>query len=387
MSNYKSIKKFGALINRILLIKIALFSTLCIEITNVPLDIYIPIYGNVVGFFFLFLLLLKNIKDALPALILLFVISLFYFLINPNYYYSSLEPYKALVYAVIVVLFSVDLRKIDYRPIITDVFFKYLLFIVLIYFLGFGIDDAGGSLRIQGLMSEPSALSLMLCYLFWSYFKLKQYKKLFFVIFVCALTLSLVVYAQLFIFYIIYLFLEFDFKSYLKLFSIGVIISGSIYFITNSENEFWLIRKAADAALYTLSNGEEGRNTRGVDIEKLNEEQKNNSFSYFVGNGPNFLVYYYGSRNMLTTTQNIQSILYFNYGLLGLIVGIWWIFFTLFYLRNTLYFILFLSAVSYSFINTASGIVNDIYLYSLLFLSASSLFGKRLKFSLLKVYK
>lgn len=377
---------FGVLINRVLLIKIALFCTLCIEITSVPLDFYIPIYGNVVGFFFLFLLLLKNIKDALPALILLFVVSLFYFIINPNYYYNSLEPYKALVYAVIVVLFSVDLRKIDYQPILTDVFFKYLLFIVIVYFLGFGIDDAGGSLRIQGLMSEPSALSLMLCFLFWSYLKSQQFKKLFFVLFVCALTLSLVVYAQLFIFYIIYLFLEFDFKSYVKLFSIGVIISGSIYFITNSDNDFWLVRKAADAALYTLSNGDEGKNTRGVDIEKLNEEQKNNSFSYFVGNGPNFLVYYYGSRNMLTTTQNIQSILYFNYGLIGLIVGIWWIFFTLFYLRNTIYYILFLSAISYSLINTASGIVNDIYLYSLLFLSASSLFSDRLKFSLSKVY-
>jgi len=372
------------LIDRISLIKIALFSTLCIEITSVPLDFYIPIYGNVIGFIFLLILLLRNIKESIPALILLISISIFYFLINPNYYYNSIEPYKALVYAIIVVLFSVDLRKIDYSPILMDVFFKYLLFIVIVYFLGFGIDDAGGSLRIQGLMSEPSALSLILCYLFWSYLKLRQFKKLFFVIFVCLLTLSLVVYAQLFIFYIIYLLLEFDFKSYLRLFSIGVIIVGAIYFITKSDSDFWLIRKAADAALYTISNGDEGKNTRSVDLEKLNEEQKSNSFSYLIGNGPNYLVYYYGSRNMLTTTQNIQSILYFNYGLFGLIVGIWWIIFTLFYLRDTLYYFLFLSAISYSLINTASGIVNDIYLYSLLFLSASFLFSNRLKIALLK---
>ena len=271
------------------------------------------------------------------------------------------------------------MHKRDYKPILEDVFFKYLICITFLYFLGFGIDDAGGSLRIQGLMSEPSALSLILCFLFWTYLKEKKYKKLLFVCFVCLLTLSLVVYAQLFIFYLIKLLIEINFKSFLKLLLIGVCVTVTFYLLSKNESDFWLVRKASDAVVYTMTNGAEGKNTRGVDVDKLNEEQKSNSFSYLLGNGPNYLVYYYGSRNMLTTTQNIQSILFFNFGIIGMITGLWWILFTLFKLKKSTYYFLFISAVSYSLINTASGIVNDIYLYSLLFYATNFFYNYKFK--------
>lgn len=365
--------------DKIFLLKLAIFLTLCIEITSVPLDFSIPIFGNVIGFVFLFILLVNNFKYAYPSILLVFLVFLFYLLINFSYYIESIEPYKALVYSLIVIVFSVDLHKRDYKPILEDVFFKYLIFITIIYFIGFGIDDAGGSLRIQGLMSEPSALSLILCFLFWTFLKEKKYKKLLFVCFVCLLTLSLVVYAQLIIFYLIKLFVEINFRSFFKLALIAFSVSITFLILTNSESDFWLIRKASDAAIYTMTNGEEGRNTRGVDKEKLNEEQKSNSFSYLLGNGPNYLVHYYGSRNMLTTTQNIQSILFFNFGILGMITGLWWILVTLYKLKKSTYYFLFISAVSYSLINTASGIVNDIYLYSLLFYATNFFYNYKFK--------
>lgn len=365
--------------DNIFLIKFAIFLTLCIEITSVPLDIYIPIYGNVIGFIFILILLFNNFKYAYPAIFLVLFVFLFYFFINFSFYTDSIEAYKAFIYSLIVIVFSVDLHKRDYKPILEDVFFKYLICITFLYFLGFGIDDAGGSLRIQGLMSEPSALSLILCFLFWTYLKEKKYKKLLFVCFVCLLTLSLVVYAQLFIFYLIKLLIEINFKSFLKLLLIGVCVSVTFYLLSNNESDFWLVRKASDAVVYTMTNGAEGKNTRGVDVDKLNEEQKSNSFSYLLGNGPNYLVYYYGSRNMLTTTQNIQSILFFNFGIIGMITGLWWILFTLFKLKKSTYYFLFISAVSYSLINTASGIVNDIYLYSLLFYATNFLYNYKFK--------
>ena len=191
--------------------------------------------------------------------------------------------------------------------------------------------------------------------------------------------MSLVVYAQLFIFYIIKLFVEINLKSLLKLLLIGAIGFISLVFLSKSESDFWLVRKASDAVVYTMTNGAEGKNTRGVDVEKLNEEQKSNAFSYLLGNGPNYLVYYYGSRNMLTTTQNIQSILFFNFGIIGMITGLWWILFTLYKLKSSTYYFLFISAVSYSLINTASGIVNDIYLYSLLFYATNFLYNYKFK--------
>ena len=82
---------------------------------------------------------------------------------------------------------------------------------------------------------------------------------------------------------------------------------------------------------------------------------------------------------MLTTTQNIQSILFFNFGIIGMITGLWWILFTLFKLKKSTYYFLFISAVSYSLINTASGIVNDIYLYSLLFYATNFLYNYKFK--------
>ena len=365
--------------NKIFLLKLSIFLTLCIEITSVPLDFSIPIFGNVIGFIFLFILLVNNFKYAYPSILIVFLVFLFYLLINFSYYIESIEPYKALIYSLIVIVFSVDLHKRDYKPILEDVFFKYLIFITIIYFIGFGIDDAGGSLRIQGLMSEPSALSLILCFLFWTFLKEKKYKKLLFVCFVCLLNLSLVVYAQLIIFYLIKLLIELNFRSFFKLALITVSVSLTFLILSNSDSDYWLIRKASDAAIYTMTNGEDGRNTRGVDKEKLNEEQKSNSFSYLLGNGPNYLVHYYGSRNMLTTTQNIQSILFFNFGILGMITGLWWILVTLYKLKKSTYYFLFISAVSYSLINTASGIVNDIYLYSLLFYATNFFYNYKFK--------
>ena len=373
-------------IDKTFLIKSAIFFTLCIEVTSVPLGIYFPVYGNVIGFIFLTLLLIDNIKYSVYAVFLIISIFLFYFIINYSYYINSIEPYKALAYSIIALLLSLDFIKRDYKIILEDVFFKYLIFIAFAFIIGIGIDDAGGSKRIQGFLSEPSALSLILCFLFWTYLKEKKYKKLIFIIIITLMTLSLVVYAQLFLFYIINLLININFKTFIKLIFISLVLFTSLLIISNSDSDFWLIRKASDAVVYSLSNGTEGKNTRAVDLDKLNEEQKNNSYSYLFGNGPNYLVYYYGTRDLTATTQNMQSIIYFNFGLIGCLVAIVWVLYTAFKLKNSVYYILFLSTVSYSLINTASGIVNDIYLYALLFYSARLLFSVNFKHKVLNTF-
>jgi hypothetical protein len=150
-------------------------------------------------------------------------------------------------------------------------------------------------------------------------------------------------------------------------------------FIQNIESDNWLINKASAAVIYSTSGGDEGKNTRAVDFQKIKEEQNRNEFSYYIGNGPNYGVYYYKIREMLTNTQNLPAIFFFNYGVVGLIIGLLWIIYSLLKLRNSIYNILFISSVSYSFINTASGIVNDIYLFVLLFYSLRFLFNNLAK--------
>jgi hypothetical protein len=361
--------------NKIQYLKIAIFLTLCLEVTSVPLDISFSIFGNIFGFIILFFSLWKNLRYSIPALTLSLILFFFYFFINTGFYINSSDPYKALYYCLIAIILSVEFHQINFVNILEDVFFKYLLLIVPLFFIGIGIDDAGGTSRIQGLMSEPSALSLILNFLLWTYLTRKNYKKLTLVILVCLLTFSLVVYAQIILFYLLRLFFDRKFKSFFKLILIGVTTLFILISFQNIESENWLINKISSAVNHTLSGGTEGKNSRSVDISRLIDEQNRNDLSYWIGNGPNYGVYYYSSREMLTNTQNMPSIFFFNFGIFGFIIGLFWIFYALNKLRKSIYYFLLLSSVSYSLINTASGIVNDIYLFTLLFYSSSLLFN------------
>ena len=360
--------------NKLFLIKLGLFLILFIEITSVPKDFSISIYGNVLGFGILFLTLFTNFQYSIFSIIFSFFIFFFYFFVNLEFYFNSFDPYKAIYYCLIAIFLSVAFRKKDFSIILEDIFFKYLILIVIFFFLGFGIDDAGGTNRIQGFMSEPSALSLMLNFLFWSYYSQKNYKKLIFIIFVCILTFSLVVYVQIILFYVLRLFFDRKLISILKFSIILIAVSITLYLSRNIENDFWVIQKVVSAVNHTLSGGSEGKNSRSVDLSTLIQDQSRNSLSFWIGNGPNYGVYYYSNKEVQSPTQNLPSILFFNFGIIGLIIGLLWIFYTLNKLRKSTYYFLLLSAVSYCFINTASGIVNDIYVFTLLFYSTNNSF-------------
>ena len=360
--------------NKLFLIKLGLFLILFIEITSVPKDFSISIYGNVLGFGILFLTLFTNFQYSIFSIFFSFFLFFFYYFVNLEFYFNSVDPYKAIYYCLIAIFLSVEFRKKNFSIILEDIFFKYLIFIVIVFFLGFGIDDAGGTNRIQGFMSEPSALSLILNFLFWSYYSQKNYKKLIFIIFVCILTFSLVVYVQIILFYILRLIFDRKLISILKLSIILIAVPITLYLSRNIENDFWLIHKAVSAVNHTISGGSEGKNSRSVDLSTLIQDQSRNSLSFWIGNGPNYGVYYYSNKEVQSPTQNLPSILFFNFGIIGLIIGLFWIFYSLNKLRKSTYYLLLLSAVSYSLINTASGIVNDIYVFTLLFYSTNNLF-------------
>jgi hypothetical protein len=374
--------------NKISIFKVSIFLTLCIELTSAPKGISFPIFGNIIGFVFLFFLLIRNITQVILTLVFTIFIFLFYLLYNPNYYINSFEPYKALFYALVAILFSVEYRKKDMIKILTQVFFNYLILITILYFLGYGIDDAGGSLRIQGLMSEPSALSLILCFLFWFYIKEKNYKKLFFVLFVSLLTMSLTVYIHFVLFYFVRLVLNLNSKSFIKLTILFFLILLSYVLLINIQSDYWLINKLQDAILFIQSGGMEGKNTRIIEKSIIYDDQNQSSLSFYIGNGPNFGVYYYTViRGMVTNTHNLIIILFFNFGIIGAAIGVIWLLFSFIRMRKSHYSILFISAATYSLINTASGIVNEVYLFSLLFYSLDLIFhSENLQFLKMKSY-
>jgi hypothetical protein len=356
-------------LDRVLLIKLAIFSTLCIEVTNGAKDIYFPIYGNVIGFVFLFLLFLKNFKNSLTIVILNLFLFIFYFLINPTYFLVSTEPYKALFYIIIAVLFSSDLNKYNYNEILYSVLKKYLILIILLFFLGFGIDQAGYAIRIQGLMSEPSALSFILCFLLLKSVQIKEYKIFILTIFVSLLTFSISVYIHIFLIYLFKIFQRVTVKTLLKIGLITIFLVSFFTTITQIKMDNWLLNKFQDAIEFTTSGGNAVKNTRAMDMDRLFIEQNNSSTSFLLGNGPGYSVYYYQIRDMLTNTHNIFAIIFFDFGLIGLFSIIILFVFSFYRLSNSIYFDLFICILTYSLINTASGIVNEIYLYILIFYS------------------
>ncbi len=356
-------------LDRVLLIKLAIFSTFCIEVTNGSKDIYFPIYGNIIGFAVLFLLFFKNLKSTLTLVIFNLILFSLYFLIHYNYFLVSAEPYKALFYIILAVLFSSDLEKYDYNKILYSTLKKYLIFIILLFFLGFGIDQAGYALRIQGLMSEPSALSFILCFLLLKSFQFKEYKIFFLTVFVCLLTLSISVYIHIFLIYLFKIFRRVTIKTFLNFGLITIFLVLLFATISQIEIDNWLLNKFKDAIEFTTSGGSTGKNTRAMDMDRLFNEQNNSSTSFLLGNGPGYSVYYYQIRDMLTNTHNIFAIIFFDFGMIGLFSILVLFLFSFYKLSNSIYFDLFICILSFSFINTASGIVNEIYLFTLIFYS------------------
>jgi hypothetical protein len=370
---------------RILIIKFSIFLTLCFDVTIAPIDLEFPIFGNVIGFLLLFVILIKNLKYSLFAFLLSTLVLLFYLIVNPNYFFNSIDPYKSFIYALIAITLSIDFRKKNYTIYLKSIFFKYIVFSLILFLFGIGVDLAGDAKRIQGLLSEPSALGFILCFLFWTYIKDKDYKKLLIVTLTIILTFSLVVFAVIIISFLLKLLTDFNKKSITIISIMFIFFSASFVYLKNTENEHWLIYKASEAVKFISSGGQVGKNSRSVDFDKLIKEQGVSKYSFYIGNGPSFGAFNVKKEDTLSNTQNLPSILFMDYGILGLSLGSLWILYALFKLKNSIYRYLFLSILSYSLINTASGIVNDIYLYTLLFYSSNLLFNYSHKNSLKEI--
>jgi hypothetical protein len=369
IKNYipKNLKKF----NREQLIKIGIFLTLFLEITNTNYDLTIKIYGNIIGFTILIAVLSNYIKKSQLTIAIATLIYVFYIIINPHYFINEIDPYKAYLYTILAIILAKGLKNEEIIAWIKDVFYNYTKIILILFlFFNIGVDQVGLTSRMQGLMSEPSALSLILTFLFINFIEQKEIKKLIIVLIASFVTYSLIVYINIILSYIIYK-ISLKKKKFIIMWVILFILFASIIvkILSNIETENWIIQKASLATKYIISLGEEGGYSRAINISVLIEEQYRTNYSWLIGNGPFYGVTYFRERDMLTMTHNVPSILFFDYGIIGLIMGIFWTAFALIVFTKTKYSILFISTLVYCLINTASGIINDIYFFSLLFLS------------------
>jgi len=119
----------------------------------------------------------------------------------------------------------------------------YVFLIVGLFVLGIGVDNNGAANRLQGLMSEPSALGFMLSYLFISKIDKKKYTALVFVVISAILTQSLVVFASIY-FSLVLLYLSRGRVREIFLVLVTTLgVFGFLFLLQDVDSESWLLNK------------------------------------------------------------------------------------------------------------------------------------------------
>lgn len=352
---------------RPLVIAACLFLTFCSEVTNGFRNIEFSIYGNWIGFILLFFILLRNLPKAGFLCLIVISITAFYTILRPENMFAGLDAIKWTLYTFVAILLGAEFSKNDLSSTMEKMFFSYIILALILFSLGIGVDADFFSGRIQGLTSEPSALALIITYVFWQMYYKKKYGKLLLVLAAAILTFSLTVYACVLLHIIVRKLLQLRrLSDYVKG---AIFLTGGAYcLLVVSELSFEnpLAAKVVDAATHTISLGERGRNTRAIDTESFFDAQHQDGFSYWLGNGPSSSVVYYKTNDTLAVARNLPTTILFDFGVVGVAFLISIIFLCLKRIRQSSYFSLFVAALTYCMINGAAGFVNDIYLFSLI---------------------
>jgi hypothetical protein len=319
-------------------------------------------------FVYLIIVSSKRIHTRLiPAALLILFCSYIYILVNAPLY-ASPEPYKAFVYALIALLLANQFLKYDFTRRLRNLFLAYVILSLSFFALGFGVDMSAQVPRLQGFLSEPSAFGFILAYVILAESQEKQFYRLGITAFAATITFSVVVYATIFLSFALYLLAR-KRAAYVLLFLLAVVTGfASLIVLSNITSENWLLAKSSAAASAILSFGEEGRNTRLPRFDQFFLEQAVHTASFYIGNGPYSDIYFYRELGEISGALTFPAILFFNFGVFGMVVGLIWV--ASAFLRVPSidpYKPILVCALSYSLLNSASGIVNYIYLFSMLF--------------------
>lgn len=331
-------------------------------------DTAISLYGNLLSLFFLFLIFVTKEKYVYYYIFFLLIgilVSLLYTFLNIEILIDSLKLYSYIaIYSIIVLKLSIDQYSNKLVRIILFIIPAY----IILFYLNVGSTITYGQHRMQGLLSEPSALAFPVAVFF--LYALVQKSLYLFVIAVVAIFLSqsptviLVSFASLLLFFSFKIRYRYITLLVIVVFLIAFNILDMLKYLKSYEIQVFERLYSGVKFLFTF--GEVGYNPRLENLFLAYEHFINGNI--FIGNGLNSLSYMASQNDMLRDFNIVFEILY-SFGLFGLSIFSILLLLTYQYIKNiknNKIEIVFSTIVCYTFTNSAQGIAFQAILYNFL---------------------
>lgn len=314
-----------------------------------------PLYGYV--FFILYSLVFFFIRGKVRGSQLVFFIGIFllfsaYVFTNPASLADQFH-YFAMLIPLFVFPWFFDSR------LLCHVIYKASLFAVVIFLIlfafGIGVDRSYGSPRLQGLMSEPSALSFPVTVVVFYAIISKKYVVLsigLISIYLSASVMAMII--PVFSFFVMVLMsLKSKIAKFVFLSLFPLVFYGVISLIKTLDVEILIFRRLQQGFLSLLSFGQEGYNPRVDHLVSLFDRLVSND-ALLLGMGPN-------SASAIRYDDFIRSFSFpfeilISFGFLGLTCFLFVILFVMFNSNDKKFNATYSSAMVYVFLNSAMGI-------------------------------
>lgn len=354
-----------------ILILFSLISTLLVSEVEHNLHGNFIMIAISVFYIVLFIQYIK-LKEFEICFILFFIALVFcYGYIHPKFS----DSIKSLLYLFPFMLFLHKDSNLVER--LQTIVIKFTILCIALFFLRIGVDSAYGAKRMQGLMSEPSAIAFCSSLLLVNFLLTKKKLPLF-LTFICLLmtnspTVMLVTAGTFF------LYLFFKQNLFIKI----LIVTITLVLLLNLQNiciflydktEIYSFNRLALGLEALSSFGKGGYNPRLFTVFYILDNFKyTDSFTKLFGIGWASQTYYFTSKGMLANICWWLDI-YISFGLVGLSIFLIALFISFFKLKSqpSLEKYSFLAIFMYVTINTAMGIQLQLYFYALLLMIFSS---------------
>ncbi len=339
-------------------ISLWLFVTLTLFHTVRTSSLHFHLYGFIFAIAMLVLVQLCNPIKKNTLISLGFVCLIFASYIK--YALGTTSQIKYIFYLLPLCFIPFNYTRYDLYYVTSKVFYIYSLFSIVLFFVGIGVESGYGISRLQGLLSEPSAFSLLAVFNFLNFLYLRKLKYLFVAVLLAFLVKSLMLLVCLFASVFIYLALMKGSFFRVSLFIIFIFSCFGMYeflVFLNGVYDNVLLSRLVSGLQYIVTWGELGHNPRFYTVIAISDYYKDN---FLFGKGFNAAEFYVNDTGNLRDF-NIWFEMFASFGLIGaLSIFILLIFLLLtgpIFSKEKYTSVMFVSYLVYCSLNSAQGIV------------------------------
>ena len=302
-------------------------------------------------------------------------------------YFILFDYFAYIIYLLPVLLLTSFASKDQFEDSLIHSIAFLVKMSILFYFLGFGHNYSYSFSRMQGFLSEPSALGYPISvFLLWGlcYTNKKKVFNILVGIFAIILSKSLIVYITTFFSLFLYnIFISSKKKAFLKVIILCLMIYYSIDILEfiNSILNLSTLSRTIEGLRNIKTFGLVGYNPRFAGIMQFWEDVNVSKPILWFGRGLNSATPFYLNKGTLRYTYNLPSEIIFSLGLTGLFVYIFLLFLVLkFFGKTKKSKIIIYPLLVYTTINSAMGISFQIIFHIYIMYLVSFLFKKTLRY-------